>query len=263
MLPNQTIAGVDGCRGGWIAVFQQGDLIEAKVFPTFLGLLEALPDAVVAVDMPIGLPNLGTIGGREPERAARSAVGRTTRSSLFPIPSRSAVYAECDDLIGMGNILSAFGRAQPVAKRTSEPPTGFSIQAFMIFPKIREIDRLLRESPMLVERVFESHPEMAFWRMNGKRDLENRKKRKRRMWEPGMQERRQLLVRQGFDADWLRSALALASRERPKGIAFGEDDFLDACAMFTVARRLIEHRAESFPASPGRDGENLPVAIWV
>ena len=60
----------------------------------------------------------------------------------------------------------AHRRASEIARKTSDPPRGVSIQAFGIFPKIREIDALLIERPELRRRVVESHPEVAFWRLN-------------------------------------------------------------------------------------------------
>ena len=62
------VVGVDGCPGGWIAVARQDDAKpSAKVFATFAALVAAFPeDAIVAVDMPIGLPEFTRHGGRGP-----------------------------------------------------------------------------------------------------------------------------------------------------------------------------------------------------
>ncbi|HWL31122.1 MAG TPA: DUF429 domain-containing protein, partial [Xanthobacteraceae bacterium] len=53
------LAGVDGCTGGWIAAFVRasGDEVRLRIVQRFADVLEA-PEgpAVVAVDMPIGLP---------------------------------------------------------------------------------------------------------------------------------------------------------------------------------------------------------------
>ncbi|TIP62247.1 MAG: DUF429 domain-containing protein, partial [Mesorhizobium sp.] len=62
---------------------------------------------------------------------------------------------------------AAHRRASEVAKATSDPPRGVSIQAFGIFAKIREIDAVLIARPELRRRIFESHPEVAFCRLNG------------------------------------------------------------------------------------------------
>jgi predicted RNase H-like nuclease len=48
-----------------------------RIAATFSDLL-ALPEAphVIAIDMPIGLPDRTTIGGRAPDIAARAKLGR-------------------------------------------------------------------------------------------------------------------------------------------------------------------------------------------
>jgi predicted RNase H-like nuclease len=60
------LAGVDGCAGGWIAVFvrpQSGET-RVRIVPGFADVLSA-PERpeIVAVDMPIGLPERSARGG--------------------------------------------------------------------------------------------------------------------------------------------------------------------------------------------------------
>ena len=91
------LAGVDGCRGGWIAAFtdtQKPDHAPVvRVLSRFGDLFsgEILPD-IVAVDMPIGLPDRVTGSGRGPERLVRPLLGER-QSSVFAIPARAAVAA--------------------------------------------------------------------------------------------------------------------------------------------------------------------------
>jgi predicted RNase H-like nuclease len=60
--------------------------------PSFTALLQSLADdAVIAVDMPIGLPDFTARGGRGPETLVRPLLGER-QSSVFSIPSRAAVY---------------------------------------------------------------------------------------------------------------------------------------------------------------------------
>ena len=70
------LGGVDGCKSGWIAVIFQADAFgpaEVKVFDTFANLVGWLqPDSIIAVDMPIGLPERAIKGGRAPDWAART-----------------------------------------------------------------------------------------------------------------------------------------------------------------------------------------------
>lgn len=251
--PAVTIAGVDGCRAGWIAAIERpGTPLHAAVHPDFAGLLGQLAsDAVVAVDMPIGLPDHCMRGGRGPETLVRPLLG-SRQSSVFSIPSRQAVYA---GVVGnQGNWLEAHRAASAVSRATSSPPRGVAIQAFGLFAKVREIDVLLRADPSLARRVIESHPEVAFWRLNDRHPLQLPKKVKNRVYPPGIAERRALLMGVGFDEDFLGQA-------PPPGAA--EDDLLDAIAMLTVARRFAAGEAERFPDPPSTDGCGLPIAIHV
>jgi predicted RNase H-like nuclease len=250
------VAGVDGCRGSWLAVFRDADGREPprlKLFSSFADILRAAEGpARIAVDMPIGLPERTGRGGREPEMLVRPHLGER-QSSVFSIPSRSAVYAETAEFSDLEEWYAAHRRASKVARATSDPPRGISIQAFGIFSKIREIDQLLLSRPELSQHVIESHPEVAFWRLNGEMAMSNPKKVRGRVNPAGMAERKDLLVCQGLPP-------ALLETPPPRGV--GEDDLLDAAAMLLVAARHAAGKAIPFPDPPGSDGNGIPVAIW-
>lgn len=249
-----TVAGVDGCKGGWIAVIRRtpGGPAEAQVFAAFASLLASLPDdAVVAVDMPIGLPEFSGKGGRGPEALVRSLLGQR-QSSVFSIPSRAAVYAETAEFSDLEAWYAAHRRASAVAFATSAPPRGVSIQAFGIFAKIREIDALMIARPELRERVIESHPEVAFRQLNGGVAMRLPKKVKGSVNPEGMEERKALLARVGHARGFLDAP-------PPRGAA--ADDFLDACAMMLVAERHSRGETVSFPTPPGADAYGIPVTI--
>jgi len=252
--PERPVVGVDGCKGGWIAVSRDGDGRTAcRIHATFETLIASYPaDAVLAVDMPIGLPDKIGRAGRGPEALARRHLGER-QSSVFAIPSRVAVYAATDPFTTLEKWYEDHRKASDVARRTSDPPRGVSIQAFALFPKIREIDALLRAQPDLRPRVIESHPEAAFWRMNGERAMALPKKIKGRVNPAGMAERRALLAAHGLDGRFLQERC-------PAGA--GADDFLDACAMLLVAGRQARGEAQPFPDPPLQDGHGIPIAIW-
>lgn len=237
------VAGVDGCPAGWIAVFR--DLSgrrhpRAAVFGRFAEIVDAPEQpAVIAVDMPIGLPDRAGPGGRGPERLVRPLLGRR-QSSVFSVPARRAV--EADDY--RASCLAALA--------ASDPPRKVSKQAFFLFGKIREIDALLRARPALAVRVWESHPEVAFWRMNGGRSLDHPKKIRSRVNPAGVEERRALLRREGLPA-------SLITQAAPRGAAV--DDLIDAMAVSVVAERILKGEALSFPDPPERDSHDLPIAI--
>ena len=239
------VAGVDGCRAGWVAVLTRVDDPNAHSIMTAptLAAIADVPEKpeVIAVDMPIGLPEHTEGSGRLPEQLIRPLLGQR-QSSVFAIPSRRAVEAE------------DYGNACAVAAATSEPPRKVSRQGFAIFPKIREIDALLRARPDLLPRVYEVHPELAFWALNGRKALDQPKKVKGAPYGLGMVLRRELLARSGL----LPESLIHASP--PRGAA--EDDLLDALAGLTVALDIARGGGQPFPDPPGRDAHGLPVAIW-
>jgi len=90
------ISGIDGCKAGWIGVtatLESFDRAEDSVFKSLAALTyELAPRSTVAIDVPIGLPERAIKGGREPDWAAREVLG-LQRASVFPVPSRKAVYA--------------------------------------------------------------------------------------------------------------------------------------------------------------------------
>ncbi|WP_181705016.1 DUF429 domain-containing protein [Chthonobacter rhizosphaerae] len=238
------VAGVDGCPGGWIAwLMDPADPAgaEIRVMPRLCALLgDAGAPAVVAVDMPIGLPDRVGIGGRPAERAVRGFLG-ARQSSVFSVPSRSAVYA------------ADYAEACAAALATSDPPRKISKQAFHLFPKIREIDALLAGDPTLRTRVFEAHPEVAFAVLNGGRAMALPKKVKGAVHPPGLDERRALLAALGLPA-------ALLAGRPPRGAA--ADDLLDAAVCALVAARIAKGVAVPHPAEEVRDAVGLRVAIW-
>jgi len=237
------IAGVDGCRAGWVVALVQpgGDEARVRVEAQFADILAA-PEkpAIIAVDMPVGLPERTGTGGRAAENAVRPLLG-ARQSAVFSVPSRAAM-AETD-----------YRKACAVALTTSDPPRKISKQLFMIAPKIREIDSCLRADPAAAARVFEVHPEVAFWRLNGERALTEPKKIKGKPYGPGLNLRRGLLLAAGLPASLIEAA-------PPKGAAV--DDLLDALACAAIAQRIHAGAAQPFPNPPPHDAHGLRMAIW-
>jgi predicted RNase H-like nuclease len=239
------VAGADGCPPGWAVVLR--DIAgrkppESLVCPDMAALLKhpRMP-ALIAVDMPIGLPDHVGPGGRGPEAELRGLLGER-KSSVFSIPARVAIYAE------------DFEAACEASLVTSDPPRKISIQAFHLFPKVRELDRLIRADPGLVGILRECHPEGAFMVMNGREPLSEPKKIKSGINDAGIDQRKKLLMEvAGYSAEFLDS-------KPPKGV--GIDDFIDACACAWVAEKAARGEAVSFPDKPVRDSFGIPMAIW-
>lgn len=237
------LAGVDGCPGGWIAAFVRPTAAEvrARVFSRFADILDAPEQpAVIALDIPIGLPERAGHGGRMAENLVRPLLGRR-QSSVFSVPSRPTLMA------------GGYREACRIALATSDPPRKVSKQLYMIAPKIREVDALLCADPGLAGRVFETHPELAFWRLNGNHAVDEPKKVKSRVHAPGLALRRRLLIGSGLPAEAVEAA-------SPQGAA--ADDLIDALACAAIARQIYAGVAEPFPSPPPRDACGLPMAMW-
>ena len=212
------LAGVDGCRAGWIAVHEG----HAEVHRDFAAVLATLPDdAVVAVDIPIGLVDVHVPGGREVDRAARTELG-PKRSSVFSAPPRCALAA----------------RTLPDARRRGARLT---LQTLNLLPRIEDVDRVM--TPELQSRVFEVHPELSFAAMAGGPPVLRPKRS-----AAGTKERRALLERAG-----------VLVPDRPAGAAV--DDLLDACALAWSARRIADGTAFHLPDTPSRDARGLHMEL--
>ncbi len=242
--------GVDGCKAGWVAVV--GDGPDLRVYGRFAELVADWPKAKIAVDMPIGLPDRIVGGGRAPEKLVRPMLGQR-QSSVFAMPGRAAVELGAQMTGRTAEDYSLHRKASALAKSLSDPPKGVSIQGFYLFPKILEIDALMRADIALLDRVKESHPEVAFTVLNGGRPMALPKKIKGRVNPEGMEERRVLLARYGLGAGFLTA-------KPPPGV--GIDDVLDAAVCWLVAKRVARGEAVSFPPEPERDAHGLEVAIW-
>ena len=151
LLKNGLYLGTDGCKGGWITAVLDRGVLRVEKHPTIMSLIEHYPkyDAFL-IDMVIGLrDNLDQL---RPDDLARKELGKRS-STLFPIPSRSAVYADTEEEQKTAN------------KRT----LGKSLakQSMAIIPKIRELDEFFDVHPEYKNKMHESHPELSFARLNG------------------------------------------------------------------------------------------------
>ena len=196
--------------------------------------------AVIAVDMPIGLPERAGHGGRAAENAVRPLLG-ARQSSVFSVPARAAIderdYAGACR-VGAGDVRAAAQGVEAIVQHRAQDPRGGRGPA-------------RRHRP--AARVYEVHPELAFWRLNGERALDEPKKVKSRPYPPGLALRRKLLLAAALPP-------ALVAATPPKGAA--EDDVIDALACAAIARRLHVGSARPFPDPPPRDAFGLPMAIW-
>jgi predicted RNase H-like nuclease len=242
------VAGADGCRAGWLVVFRSLDGLahRARIVKSLEQDFSAIEAAkLIAVDIPIGLLGVSRRGGRSADRECRKILGRDRQSSIFPPPSRATLKA------------ATFPEACEIELLNSVPPKKISQQTFNILGKIREVDAIAQR---FRGAVFECHPEVSFWAMNGRLAMRLPKKGSRRknpegINQSGLQERRELLLRNGYDAAFL--AIRFGSAEQ-----YGPDDFVDACAAAWTAERIFTKQAIRFPATTDLDEIGLDMAIW-
>lgn len=233
---NIDAVGVDGCRGGWIAVFRDEGALRYAIHPTFDELMLAFADgSKVAVDIPIGLPDRPT-PSRACDLAARKVLG-PRRSSVFSPPSRLAAR-QPDVLAARQANLAEVGKS-------------LSEQAWGIARKIAEVDQWLTAHPNDSDRVMEIHPEVCFWSLHAERPMQAPKKTRE-----GQDERLRLLT------DWEPEAAALCFRvlKEQKRSQVQRDDVLDALAAWvTVCGPSASLR--SLPTVPQWDGAGLPMRM--
>ena len=224
------IAGIDGCRGGWVAAWRDleaGDIV-CRVVHRFADLLESeFRPAVLAVDIPIGLLDAGD---RACDREARRLVkGRA--SSVFPAPIRGVLE------------LARYAEANELSRRVNGK--GLSRQSFGLVPKIREVDGEVRARPPGL--IHEAFPELSFVGMNGGKPLGHSKHD-----GLGLLERRNILAKVYGRALWRleREAAGL------KGLAL--DDLYDALA---TARRIVRGVARRVPDPAPYDRLGVPMQV--
>lgn len=237
------VAGVDGCRAGWVAVLHHatsGALV-TRVAPDFPAVLDfpERPD-VIAVDVPIGLLAVARRGGRDCEITARKILGRRA-SSVFSSPTRSALAAYRADPLDYRAVVTANRGGIATAPGTSK-------QSFAILPKISEVDAILVAG--VATTVVEVHPELCLAEANRGVPMAFSKKRKE-----GRAERESLLEALGF-----ATAIPVSGRGLPAGVA--NDDLLDACIACWTASRVANGTAIRTPAVPPLDGQGLPMEMW-
>ena len=162
------VAGVDGTKGGWVAIVLDGGRYERDhlIRPIESNFAELADCAVVAIDVPIGF------GPRAADAAAREFLSGAA-STVFSTPPRALLESPF-----------AGGR-------------GVSAQAHALGPRIIHVTGLAGSDA----RFREVHPEVSFRALNGQRPLRHRKKS-----AGGALERIELLRRAGVQLDRLAAS---------------------------------------------------------
>jgi predicted RNase H-like nuclease len=138
-----SVTGIDGCRGGWVAV----TLAPAGAAVTVARTLDEIPlDGVTGIDMPLGLL---ADGWRAADVLARRALGPRW-PTVFAIPPR-AVW-------GAASYAEANQRCRELTGR------GLSAQAWGLRARLLEADQFRRRS---AQPLYEVHPELSFAELAG------------------------------------------------------------------------------------------------
>jgi predicted RNase H-like nuclease len=224
------VAGVDGCRAGWVAFKVELPSLATSVDVVDIAeLLSRRPDDLLclAIDIPIGLLN----GSRACDRAARKLLGQPRGTSVFAAPCRAA--------------LSATTHAAASQINRDKTGRGLSQQAFGIIPKIKQVDDAITSNCQ--QWTFEVHPEVCFWALNQRFPMKHNKKKK-----DGATERIAVLLP-------IFPEIERHLANRPPRV--GADDLLDAAAAAWTALRWLRNEAE-FVCSPEPDPRSLATTIW-
>lgn len=226
------VLGVDACKAGWVgAILEPGAprpriAVASSIADLVETVRQSLDLKVVAVDIPIGLPDDTT---RQADALARKAL-KGKASSVFTTLTRAA-YAE-----------ATREAADPVNRALTGQ--GVGAQAFALRAKILEVDTWVRSRPTVT--VLEAHPELSFAVMAGAPVVAGKKT------EEGRAARLAAL-----------SAAGLASPSVLDGSGYAADDVLDACAAAWTAARRTTGDARPLPDPPQIFSDGIPAAIWV
>lgn len=227
-LPYELLGGVQPCPGGWLVVSAklQGVTLAgpvADVHPTFLDVLDHRPAfSIVAMNLPLGLPDRATRGGRACDRAARQLLGRPRSPAIQSPPSR-------EDLAEWRR-----GEAPPVSAVTAS-----------LLRRISEVYEVIGSYHQ--RTIFEVHPELSFYQLNEERAL-----RYAKHTVAGRLERRELLEGRVPGAD---SAIDTPVRgAKPAQV-------LDCLAMLYTARRIRSRGITRLPQDAEWDSEGLRMEL--
>lgn len=183
-----TVAGVDGCRGGWVVVTSHREepdgpaALAAEVVTELEPVVERARQgelAAVAIDMPMGLLDDQP---RRSDREARAVLG-PRRASVFPTPVRA--------------VLAATTYSEACERSRAACGKALSKQAWFLVDRIRQLDELITRADQ--EAVVEAHPECAFLRLAGGEPLPSKHT------PEGLRRRHQLLrqyLGRPFDRLW-------------------------------------------------------------
>jgi predicted RNase H-like nuclease len=220
-----TVAGYDGCRGGWLGLRTDGHSLETSLFASASQFADWGADEALA-DVPIGLT---ASGPRHADHEGRLFLGWPRRASIFSAPIRP--------------MIGATSQAHATQIGRAIDGRGLSAQAFGILDKVAQVDMII--SPQLQRKIRECHPEVSFATWRGSPMVASKKT------SQGRADRRTLV-----DAFFGPGAFAFVRALYPRTYV-KDDDILDTFASLWSAIRLATGAAILLPAVPQIDARGL------
>jgi len=191
------------------------------VFPALVDVLDYKPAfQVIALAAPVGLLEEQRRGGRTCEREARRLLGPRRGAAIASAPARSALAGGAD-------------------------LPGVSAVARLHLHSTREANEQLQ--PYWQRVVYEVHPELSFYQLNGDQPLTSPKRT-----PVGRKERRELLEARLPGVQRLLDAKVKGAREK---------HLLDATACLWTARRIAARAVQRLPEDPEWDETGLRMEI--
>ncbi len=235
--PTGRVVGVDGCAGGWFAVWADVAGLQHDLYKTVRDLFAAHSEADrLLVDIPIGFESSTA---RECDRLARQRLG-SRGSSVFPAPCRPVVeYRQ------QAGETASYDRANRLQREFLD--SGISQQAWNITEKIATMDRYLRAESPAVD-VYESHPELCFAHLNRGYPIAHPKSD-----ETGRAAR--FAVLEEWSDNW--ESIYKNACEEYYFNQVARDDIVDALVLCAAGQQPLA----SVPAEPPVDDRGLPMRI--
>lgn len=234
------VVGVDGCKYGWISINLKENLFwEVELFSNIEELLDYYKTSdLILIDMPIGLLSKSK-DERFCDKEIRKALGYPRGMSVFGIPSRAAIYCES---YNEGNNLNKMLMNKGISK-----------QLWGIAPKIKSLDQYLIKNKILREKIFESHPELAFMMIKGQPMHYNKRKNE------GYSERLELLKKiYPKTEEIVNYTLEKYLRKEVK-----KDDILDALVLAINAYLGSKLSFRDYPEAKFFDKNDLQMVVRV
>ena len=227
--------GIDGCKGGWVAVALSRGKVEVVIHENIAEICQRYNTAnSIIIDMPIGLPE--KIEDMRPDKELREYL-KGKASSVFSTPCRQAVYAP--------DYTQAIEENKRVLGLSISPLT------YAIVPKIREIDIFLTTNPEWQNRLVESHPEYCFALLNKNKPVFEKKKT-----SIGVKTRLALLSEY-----YEESHEVVEQFQKNPGSASKTDDVIDALVLSVIGILGLRFGFTTLPEEPRKDAKGLYMQI--